>query len=264
MQATRLAGAPISKWRETTLSIGNVSKTDCSGTSLNFAISSWPVVTTMIIAPVPRRSEKEKAGKTARRKKRQGQGEEKGRGRERRLEAGDVYLQLKVGAADCTPISRGRFPKKRNVVSVRKMELIGPLERRGRFVANKTTSERMKSKPRRWMTYGGGEGDRGWGTEEDEEQRSCSIWNSRARRRVCTVRCRLAKDSWRTREIKGSHSFFRGNANEKLEHGDTLLTSRNRASPADFRRILQLLGLKIPAGGGVAAEEKETRTRLLG
>ncbi|KAK1120520.1 hypothetical protein K0M31_012499, partial [Melipona bicolor] len=99
-------------------------------------------------------SGEEKAEAKQREKKRQeqgGGGERAGGG----LEAGDVYLQLKVGAADCTPISRGWFPKERNAVSVRKMELIGPLERRGRSVANKTTSERMKSKPRRWMTYGG-------------------------------------------------------------------------------------------------------------
>lgn len=65
------------------------------------------------------------------------------------------------------------------------------------------------------------------GKKEETNQRSCSIWNSRAQRRVCTVRCRLAKDSWATPEIKGSHSFFRGNANEKLEQGDTAYQSKS-------------------------------------
>lgn len=89
-------------------------------------------------------------------------------------------------------------------------------------MANKTTLERMKSKPS--VDDAGLRGGLGEGMEE---QRSCSIWNSRAWRRVCTVRCRLAKDSWCTREIKGSHSFFRANANEKLEHGDTAYQSKS-------------------------------------
>lgn len=93
------------------------------------------------------------------------------------------------------------------------------------FVANKT-AELMKSGPRR--KRGGNRG-------------SCSIWNSRARRRVCTVRCRLAKDSWYSPEIKGSHSFFRGNANEKLEHGDYAYQSKScEARSVDSARILQL------------------------
>ena len=83
---------------------------------------------------------------------------------------------------------------------------------------------------------------------EEGQSISCSIWNSRARRSVECVPCaaRLAKDSWRTREIKGSHSFFRGKRKREIRawRHDCLPNSKSHPSPPLYNN-LSLLPLSL-------------------
>ena len=76
---------------------------------------------------------------------------------------------------------------------------------------------------------------------EEGQSISCSIWNSRARRSVECVPCaaRLAKDSWRTREIKGSHSFFRGKRKREIRawRHDCLPNSKSHPPPPLYNNL---------------------------